>query len=169
MDASKALLHSSSTCSSLLSPHPVPMYEYPNDTNRVVITLTPVMAEALLSGTVLTTLCHPKALSPTPINTYEYWQRPAIIIIASQVARVRLCSGNFGNKQVQTCLCACLFPLSPFRKTCKLILLAFSSITQMANISESCMVTPDRPEPNTGDWSRTNKQKRYWSRKVLDM
>lgn len=59
--------------------------EYPNDINRVVIILTPLTAEALLRGTALTALCHPKALTPTPINTYEYWQRPGISIITSQV------------------------------------------------------------------------------------
>ena len=64
---------------------PIPDCEYPNDINRVVITLTPVTAEALLRGTVLTTLCLPKALTPTPINTYEYCQRPAISIITFQV------------------------------------------------------------------------------------
>ncbi len=68
-----------------LHPCPIPDCEYPNDINRVVITLTPVTAEALLRGTVLTTLRLPKALTPTPINTYEYWQRPAISIITFQV------------------------------------------------------------------------------------
>jgi len=68
-----------------LHPCPIPDCEYPNDINRVVITLTAVTAEALLRGTVLTTLHLPKALTPTPINTYEYWQRPAISIITFQV------------------------------------------------------------------------------------
>lgn len=104
-----------------LHPCPVPDCEYPNDINRVVITLTPVTAEPLLRGTVLTSLHFPKALTPTPINTYEYWQRPAISIITFQVCVVsapelrRLITLGNGSDMlclcVPWCLCAFLFPL----------------------------------------------------------
>lgn len=89
--------------SSLVSPFTWsrPACEYLNDINRVVITLTPVMAEALLRGTVLTTLCHPQALTPTPINTYEYWQRPAISIITFQDCVSASATDNFRSQQVR--------------------------------------------------------------------
>lgn len=118
-----------------LRPCPIPDCEYPNDINRVVITLTPATAEALLRGTVLTTLRLPEALTPTPINTYEYWQRPAISIITFQVCVSAPECGRLitlGNGVDTLC------PLhhrvsvpfsSSFWKTCELILLASSSIS----------------------------------------
>lgn len=66
----------------ILKPLPLPM------TLTVVITLSPVMAAALCIDNPLHSL---QALAPTPINTYEYWQRPrpthrlAISIIIFQV------------------------------------------------------------------------------------
>lgn len=115
--------------SSLVSPFTWsrPAYEYLNDINRVVITLTPVMAEALLRATVLTTLCHPQALTPTPINTYEYWQRPAISIITLQNCVSASAADNFRSQQVRVSERP-LFP-PPSGKTLKLILLAPFSIT----------------------------------------
>lgn len=86
------------------------------------------MAEALLRSSVLTTLCHPQALTPTPINTYEYWQRPAISIITFQGCVSASAADNFRNQQVRVSA-GPFFPLTPFGKTCKLILLAPFSIT----------------------------------------
>lgn len=107
-----------------LHPCPVPDCEYPNDINRVVITLTGVTAEALLRGTVLTTLRLPEALTPTPINTYEYWQRPSISIITFQVCVSALSSHSDCVPRV-FCLCGFLLLWKPS----KLILLAHSSIS----------------------------------------
>lgn len=118
-----------------LHPCPVPDCEYPNDINRVVITLTPVTAEALLRSTVLTTLHLPKALTPTPINTYEYWQRPAISIITFQVRvsalelRRLITLGNGGDVLCPPHVSAPSSSSSSFWKTCELILLACSSIS----------------------------------------
>lgn len=85
------------------------------------------MAEALLRGTVLTTLCHPQALTPTPINTYEYWQRPAISIITFQDCVSASATDNFRSQQVRVSVGLLFSP--PSGKTCKLILLAPFSIT----------------------------------------
>lgn len=59
------------------------------------------MAEALLRSTVLTTLCHPQTLTPTPINTYEYCQRPAISIITLQDCVSASAANNYRNQQVR--------------------------------------------------------------------
>lgn len=147
--------------SSLVSPFTWsrPAYEYLNDINRVVITLTPVMAEALLRATVLTTLCHPQALTLTPINTYEYWQRPAISIITLQNCVSASAADNFRSQVRVSALSSSFWkdvqanPVSSF----------LHYLNDQYERKLRGHTRPAWPPPPTSPtvlaWSRTNKQK----------